>query len=436
MKNRWLLGFGSAALWITCIAICSRALAAHDESTDFPFLEFDHPAIKYEDSTALDAVAKLQQKLDKGLAKLEYDSKYGYLPSVLKNLSISTDTQILVFSKTSFQAPRISPAKPRALFFNDAVAVGSVQNGEVLELVSLDPKLGEVFYTFDVKQAAQPSFHREGIACLQCHYSPATLNVPGILVSSVYPRGDGTPVLSAGSFATDHRIPIVDRWGGWYVTGKQGAARHRGNAIAHDPQDPTNLDSDGAQNLATLDRRFDTVRYLANTSDIVALLTLEHQTRMTNLLIRLGWETRMAEQEGRVDSFQKRLDEIVRETVSYMVFADEAALPEPVEGSSTFAQSFPQKGPRDNQGRSLRDFDLRTRIFRYPVSYMIYGEAFDSLPALAKEQLLRKLYDVLAGNDRSGEFARLSQPARQSALEIVRDTKPNLPAYWTASARQ
>ena len=408
----------------------TRARADHDDEPAFPFIAFDDKAIQYEEAPGNEPVARLENKLRQGTAELDYDPKFGYLPSLLKHLDITVDSQLLVFSKTSFQAPRISPAKPRALYFNDTVAIGSVQNGQVLEVVSLDPRQGQIFYTLDVRQSDRPRFHREAIACLQCHFSPATQNVPGLLVSSVYPSGDGSPFLRAGTFVTDHRTPIAERWGGWYVTGARGAAHHRGNAVAHDRRDPTNLDSNRSGNLTALDKRFDVSAYLTGTSDIVALLTLEHQTRMTNLITRIGWETRLAMRDGKTEEFRKRLDFVADEIVTYMVFADEAPIREPIEGTSTFTKTFPQRGPRDKRGRSLREFDLQQRLFRYPLSYIIYSESFDSVPPLASEAIYRKLYAVLAGKDRREKFARLSPADRQAALDILRDTKSGLPAYW------
>ena len=102
-------------------------------------------------------------------------------------------------------------------------------------------------------------------------------------------------------------------------------------------------------------------------------------------------------------------------------------------GVSTFRKTFPQRGPRDRQGRSLRDFDLKTRLFRYPLSYMIYSAAFDGMPDMVRERVDQRLYDVLTGKDRSDAFAGLSAETRRAILEIVRETKPTLPAYWKES---
>jgi hypothetical protein len=421
---------GALLTAVGAVLALAIALAAGDDAANFPYIPFDHAAIQYLEQPVNDPISRLEQKINAGDVTIDYQPKWGYLPGLLKQLGITPDSQVLVFSKTSFQAPRISPAHPRALYFGDNVAVGFVQNGPVMELISLDPKQGAVFYTLDVNKGDKPSFHRQEMACLQCHINPGTLNIPGLVVSSVHPSADGTPYLRAGSFVTDHRSPLDERWGGWYVTGTHGSAIHHGNAVVRDSQQPTEFDLGGGQNLTSLESKFDTSQYLAHTSDIVALMTLEHQTRMVNLMTRIGWETRMAAQEGKLDQFAPRLKFIVEEFVTYMTFADEAPLREPIRGVSTFTETFPQRGPRDKQGRSLRDFNLKTRLFRYPLSYMIYSESFDNIPDLARQQIYRKLFDVLTGKDTTGLFAKINPTDRTAALEVLRETKSNLPAYW------
>jgi hypothetical protein len=407
---------GGAAVW-----------GSVDELTWVPV---DHPAIKYW-GDADDPVARLEKRLQAGTAHLDYSADgRGYLTSLLKNLDINPDSQMLVFSKTSFQAARISPNSPRALYFNDNVAVGFVQRGDVLELAALDPKQGEMFYTLDVQKTAKPGFARRDV-CLQCHSGPATVGVPGILVSSVYPDPSGQPILHAGDVATDDRSPIDKRWGGWYVTGKSGFQHHMGNAVAHDERSP-DLEREGTQNLTTLGWKVSTTPYLLPTSDIVALMTLEHQTRMTDLMIRTGWDTRIAEQAGKIDepATKAKIEGDIDELVTYMLFGDEARLNDPIEGVSSFTRTFAARGPRDAQGRSLRDFDLKTRLFRYPLSYMIYSEAFDGMPEYDRERIWRRVYDVLTGQDTGKPFGRLSAEDRKAVLEIVRSTKSGLPDYW------
>jgi len=425
-------------VWYISVAILvslgiAPAQTGHDYiPDDATFLPTDHPAIRYSEAPLNDPVTRLNMKLANGSAKLEYDPDgLGYLPSLLKLLGVNPDSQMLVFSKTSFQAPKISPRNPRALYFSDDVQIGYVRGGEVFEIVGLDPKQGDVFYTLDMAKSDKPSFDRRD-GCFQCHLGPVTQGVPGIMVATVHADPSGAPAFQLGEPVVDHRTPFEERWGGWYVSGTHGNQKHQGNAVFHDPGDPEHLDTEGTQNLTSLAGRFDPRGYLSTVSDIVALMTLEHQTRMTNLLIRVGWETRIAQHDGKMDDpeTRARIDADIESTITYMLFADEAPLHEPVQGVSTFTKTFPQRGPRDHQGRSLRDFDLQKRLFRYPLSYMLYSAAFDGLPEIARDRIYKRLYEVLNGNDQDKKFAALTRADRQAILEIVRDTKTNLPAFW------
>jgi len=259
------------------------------------------------------------------------------------------------------------------------------------------------------------------------------LAVPGLMVSSVHPKTDARES-HGSSFITDDRVPIAERWGGWYVTGNLGGLlngrlpNYGNNTALVDPLHPGEGLKDGPQNLTDLGAFFDTSRYLAPTSDVVALMTLEHQARMTNLLVRVGWDARIALYDKKWDDAQMNSE--VEELVTYMLFNDEAPLKSPVSGTSTFTKTFAARGPRDRRGRSLRDFDLKTRLFRYPVSYMIYTAAFDNLPAQVRDLIYRRVYDALSSKDKAIHLESIAPADRQAALEIVRETKSNLPTYW------
>jgi len=415
--------FARSLLALICaVALAATFIAADQSPQDLTILPLDHSAIQYSKTPVNDAVTRLQSEIASGKAKLEYRAGIGYLPSLLADLSMNPDSQSLVFSKTSFQAAKISPSNPRALFFNDEVMVGSVRGGDVLELAALDPRQGMVFYTLDMQKSDKPQFVRRD-ACLQCHQGPATLGIPGLLVGSVFPDATGMPASRSNNPVTDDNTPIEKRWGGWYVTGTTGGMSHLGNSVARDPRAPDVLDRRGSQNVTSLAGRFDFTGYMAQTSDIVALMTLEHQTRMVNLMIRAGWDERTKAASSAIDADIEML-------VRYMLFADEASLYDPIEGVSTFAKTFAERGPRDHQGRSLRDFDMHKRMFRYPLSFMLYSPTFDAMPDAVREKVYRRLYDVLTGHDTGKKFARLSADDRQAIVEIVRDTKTGLPAYW------
>jgi hypothetical protein len=424
---------------LTALAASVVLLAERLEDTFY--VPLDDPAIQYARPVS-DSIAHLETQLESGKAKLDYaPNGWGYLPSILKQLDINIDSQVLVFSRTSIQNERISPRTPRAIYFNDDTAVGFVQNGEVLELSAIDPRQGAVFYTLETEKSARPEFARRD-DCLRCHQGAPTMGIPGILVSSVHPVTDAEARESHGSaFITDDRTSFDERWGGWYVTGTHGSQVHLGNnPQLADPLNPGRVMKEGTQNVTSLAGFFDTSRYLAPTSDIVALMTLEHQTRMTNLMTRIGWDARIAlrESNGKLDvPTRDRIDTEIEEMVGYMLFVDEEPLKQPVAGVSTFTKSFAERGPRDAKGRSLRDFDLQKRLFRYPLSYMIYSAAFDGMPEMVRERVYQRLYDVLTGKDLTGKdksqtFAGISPADRQAVLDIVRATKPKLPKYWTS----
>jgi hypothetical protein len=408
-----LAGVGVAVVWLLALLTPARAQTP------------DNPA-------TLDPIAQLAQRIERGEVALEFRPGSGYLGSLLERFDVNPDSQILVFSKTSFQHELISPRNPRAIYFNDTVAIGRVPGGDVLELTALDPTSGISFYTFPSIQVDKPQFKRRGVECAFCH-GPGNHGAPGLVVASVFPDAEGLPAYSTTFFrGTDHRTPFTERWGGWYVTGTHGSQQHLGNAIAPNPERPAELQQVNTQNLTTLAHKFDTTLHLSPLSDIVALMTLEHQIGMTNLINGLTARYRRAERQGFLGDavWKTTLDPAIEELVTYMVFADEARLSEPVEGTSSFMTTFPQRGPRDARGRSLRDFDLRTRLFRYPLSYMIYSDIFDRMPSQVKDRVYRRLYDVLTGKETRGPFGVLPGGARQAALDIIRDTKSNLPQFF------
>ncbi len=412
-------------------------------------VSFEEPPIDYLSAPLSDPVAELQKRIDEKTVELEFDEERGYLKSVLEHLGVSTESQVLVFTKTSFQLKRISPRSPRAVYFQDDVYVGWVRGGDVVEISAVDPRQGAVFYTLDQEETARPRFVRRTYECLQCHSSSLTRGVPGHLVRSVYPAPDGRPILKAGTFLTDHTSPLKERWGGWYVTGRHGAQRHLGNLLVRGADDPETVDTDAGANVTDLGGWFEGDDYLSPHSDIAALMVLEHQTQLHNLITRANFLTRITLNDEKVmndmlerpadhrsESTLRRIASAAEPLVKYLLLSGEAQLTDPISGTSGFAAEFASRGPRDRRGRSLRELDLNTRLFRYPCSYLIYSEAFDELPAPVKDRVYQRLWEVLTGEDRTDDFAHLSPADRQAILEILRDTKPGLPAYWKPEASE
>jgi hypothetical protein len=345
----------------------------------------DNPAIQYNYAPVHDPVARLDP------SKLKSD-----LRSVLDALHIPVESQIAVFSKTSLQAPLIEPDNPRTIFFNDSVAVGWMKGG-FIEIAALDPRQGVQFYTLKPQPNTTARFEK-GRDCLRCHVGDTTLDTAGFVVRSTYTARDGSPMLIYGGSVVDHRTPIEDRWGGWFVTGSLGTVRHLGNAVIGPQGDPKSMEQ--------LHGNFD--------SDVAALMVFDHQMHMANLITRIGWDTRAG---------MGKLEDEAREFVDYLLFVDEAPLPGKLDGK--FAEVFARNAIRDSKGRSLRDLDLQKRLLRYPCSYMIYSDAFDALPADAKDAIYKRMRQVLSGSEKGKKYARLSVADRRAVLEILQETKPD-----------
>lgn len=264
-----------------------------------------------------------------------------------------------------------------------------------------------------------------------------TQNVPGHTVRSVLPHLDGSVNSQLQSYITDHSSPFSERWGGWYVTGCHGEMKHMGNAFLRSGQ----LDTHENGNKLSLRDEFDTFDWLSPYSDIVALMVLEHQTQMHNAFTRASFSYRKLlfdlHQNGASEESKKELEILVaqaaRAVVRYLLFCDETQLTSEVKGSFLFASQFTKRGPTDTQGRSLREFDLQQRLFRYPCSYLIDSSAFDGLDPELRKAIYDELLLVLRGESRDPAFDHLSEEDRRSILEILRETKTDLPDSWDAS---
>jgi hypothetical protein len=404
------------------------------------YIPYSDAPINYRSEDISDAVTVLQKKLDTGGARLVYrEGDHGYLKSVLQLLDIPVSSQTLVFSKTSFQYPKISPRHPRALYFNDDIYIGAVHEGKEIEVVSFDRQQGAMFFILHEQKAETPRFDRAELDCTQCHIAAATRGVPGVMLRSVQPHDTGTPVAGTKNFISDQESPLNERWGGWYVTGPL-ARKTLANLAA--PADATSR----SLALDALPETFDPKAFLAPGSDDVALLVLGHQTQMHNLITLTNYRTRIALHDAGLkagddvpEDLRQRFEKPAEQLLRYLLFINETRLPDldgaQMIGGSAYAREFAERGPFDSKGRSLRQFDLNTRIFKYPCSYLIYSDAFDALPEPAKGYVYRRLLEVLSGQDQGPDFAALPAGARGEILEILLQTKRGLPREWTDYAR-
>jgi hypothetical protein len=388
----------------------------------------DDPAIQYSTAPLSNVVDDLNRRLQDGTARLTFEGRSGYLRSTIDALKLPVDSQLLLYSKGSLQGRLVGPSSPRALFFNDRVALGWVRDGDLLEVAAHDARAGVVFYSLEQRPAERPVFKRE-FRCLGCHMTGDTAGIPGLLMfsSTIDPASERDMRI----LPMDHRIPYTERFGGWFVTGSTGSARHLGNQVPI-------LDTRRGDEVPSVAGLFDADGFVGATSDIAALLTFSHQMQMTNLLTRASWEARAADPAlhpggaGQTQLVETLMSGVADEVVDYMLFVDEAPLPNAIRGLSGFAERMSASGPRDRKGRSLYELDLTRRLTKYPCSYLIYSPAFDALPPLAKAPIYRRLWQVLSGQARDMRYRSLSLADRQAVVEILADTKPDLPAYFTA----
>jgi hypothetical protein len=390
----------------------------------------DHPAIRYDSTPPADAVERLNAHLDAGFARLTFQGRSGYLKSALDALGIGTDSQLLVFSGASFQARRISESNPRAIFFKDDVELGWVRDGDVIEVAAQDEKLGTVFYTLEQKPSPAPRFKR-AFVCLGCHLAPGTGEIPGLVLFSSIPF-EGRP-----SGVVDYMkpsMPMTERFGGWFVTGALLPSDHRGNGVQ--------ALGGRSRVITTTTGLFPSDGYLSATSDIAAMLVLTHQVETVNAVIRASWKGRRYEwatQHGgpaNAADDGAQLRTAATEVVDRLLFVGDAAFDAPLKGTSGFAERFAAEGPHDAKGRSLRDLDLRTRLTRYPCSYLIYSPLFDGMPATMKDLVYARLWQVLSGSETASQYRRALTPGdRRAVVDILRTTKPGLPAYFSGAVR-
>lgn len=387
---------------------------------------FDDALTDYRRREPSGPMASLARRLAQGETQLEHDARRGYLTALLRELNIEPSSQVLVFSKTSARKHEVSPKVPRALYFNDHVAVAYFPGTPDLEIAATDPTLGMAYYRLDQAKAGHPRLVRDD-RCLECHISSRTFGVPGWVVRSFLTREDGDFDPLGGKPMVTHRTPLEERWGGYYVTGRHGDVRHLGNLFGAEALARHSTEPSANGNLSDLKAFLDVQPYPEPGSDIVSLLVLDHQACMMNLLIRLRFETEAALREGRG---MRAVEPTAEAVLRYLLFIEEAPLKSPVEGSGAFASRFGQLGPWDARGRSLRQLDLQTRLLKYPCSYMIYSDTFDQLPEPARRHLYRRLWDVLNGEDSSPDYRRIPAQTRQAIREILTATKRDLPVYW------
>jgi hypothetical protein len=407
---------------IRCFLLCLLAGTAAIRATE---PAFDEPPHNYWQAPLQDRFTRLKEAVEAGRVALDGSGEKAFLLSLLHALDVPASSQMLVFSTTSLQLRLITPANPRALFFNEDVYVGYIPGGRI-EIVSLDPALGGIYYIFDIPRGSEPIKAERSNRCMNCHAAEETGNVPGLSIKSVIPGPRGGSLDSFRHGETGHGVPFAVRFGGWYLTGAQNFPAHWGNLIGQ-------LSPDGLTKYPVEPgTRFDYARYPMASSDVLPQLLHEHQIGFVNRAVAATYHTRALLARGPLDTAgAAELNDQARSLARYILFADEVPLPQGgVAGEPTFKVDFLRNRRPGPQGEALKDLDLRTRLFRHRCSYMIYGAAFAGLPPEFKQRVYRRLGEALDIARPDPEYAYLPLGEKQTIRGILRSTLSDLPRGW------
>lgn len=400
---------------------------------------FEQSPIAYSATTPRDAIRRLEARIAAGEFRLE-GSDREVARALLKELKIPESSQVLVFSKTSFQLNLIQPSTPRAIYFSADCYVGWCPGG-LMEVASVDPELGPVFYTFDphLPEGTKTAFRRDA-DCLRCHGGTFVREIPAVFVRSVATDRQGQPIFSQGSLVVDDTTAFSDRWAGWYVTGSGGGVRHRGNLLSRERDGALAVELDHGAHRSDLPDGIDSGRYLAKGSDVVALMVLEHQCGMQNILTRAAHQCRRILQyqhnlqrdlkepvtEGPTyDSARRVYDSCAQEVLDRLLFLDAASLPEgALAGEHPFARDYLRAGVKTGDGKSLSELDLGRRLFRLRCSPLIHSDTFRQLPEHLRTRILERLHRILEHPSEEPRYAHLDASERREIAEILTATVP------------
>jgi hypothetical protein len=403
---------------------------------------FEEPPISYSATQPDDRATALNAAFRARADEIRSLPAKKRLKWLLDELGIPVESQLLVFSKTSLQRDLINPEVPRVLYFSDEAYVGWSVTGS-FEVSVFDAKLGTTFYVFDQHAPkTEPLLERSG-DCLLCHARHE--HTPSLRTRSVFPDANGEPLSGSGGANIAPSTPLAERWGGWYVTGTKAPFRHRANLTGRKAEDFEGPDALPTRNLASLEGVVDTRRYLLRTSDVIPMLMHDHQVHVHNVLSTANQDARIAlhrwpamrailglpkdapPQGSCVVVFDSQAEKIL----DALLCRDEAAWPaEGFRSDGVFAAAYAKTRKPDAKGRSLRDLDLRTRLFRYRCSPLIYSQSFVNLPKELRDTVLLRLSSGLRAFPPSPAFGHLADDERVAIHEILTATLPNLPADW------
>ena len=403
---------------------------------------FEEPPINYSATQTNDRATAINAAFRARADEIRSLPAKKRLQWLLDALGIPVESQLFVFSKTSLQRDLINPETPRVLYFSDEAYVGWSVTGS-FEISVFDAKLGTTFYLLDQHATKDEPLLERSSDCLLCHSRHE--HTPSLRTRSVFPDANGEPLSGSGGSNIAPSTPLAERWGGWYVTGTQAPFEHRGNLTGRKVDDFEGPSALPTRNLTSLEGVVDTRRYLLKTSDVLPLLMHDHQVHVHNVLSTANQDARIAlhrwpamrailglpKDAPPQGSCLVVFDSQAEKILDALLCRDEAAWPaEGFQSDGVFAAAYAKTRKPDAKGRSLRDLDLRTRLFRYRCSPLIYSQSFATLPKELHDIVLLRLSSGLRAFPPSPSFGHLAEDERVAIHEILTATLPDLPKGW------
>lgn len=411
-------------LWI----LLSVAAAPAAEPKPLRVIDFKSPPHSYLEAQPRDRFARLLESAQKGEVKLDTRSDKAFLSSLLAALNVPVSSQLLVFSASSLQSEIINPRNPRALYFNEDTYVGWVPGG-LIEIIAADPQHGPMFYVFDRLRASGPVPNvQRSTKCMNCHAGNATRRLPGLIAESLLVSRAGSSLETYRRDVQGHQIPLEDRFGGWHLTGEHHLVNHKANVM-------------GASRAGKLElipvppgEFSDLGLHLLPTSDILPHLVHEHQMGFENRLVYAIYTHRQLKSEAQGlplgAAAKAELEERAQELARYIVFADEAKFPaQGIQGDAAYVQDFQRDRKATQAGLSLKDLDLKTRLFKHRCSFMLYTETWKEAPQELKERVYFHMAAYLRDQP-DAQHAHLPPAERLAIRGILKETLTDLPPWW------
>ena len=369
-------------MYLLCILVISILLNA-GFSTNVTLPKFHESPHDYWNAKRKDPFTKIIPLLHNGQIKLDHSSELNFLKSLLKELNIPESSQLQLFSTTSLQLGLINPSNPRSLYFNESIYIGYIPGGKI-EVISIDPEHGAVFYIFKVPSKKQPLTITPTKRCMNCHADRELSGIPGLIIKSVLPGVNGGSLDSYRTGQPGHDVPYKDRFGGWYITDLLDPADHS-NVLGFYKNGTIEK-----KNVLALQKK-STHLFPNSNSEVLTHLIFDHQAGFVNRAIKSNYLLRLTQLPDNLDEHQLNFKKSISDLVKYSLFDKEPNLSLKINQNSHFKTDFLITPHKLKTGESLRELDLKTRLFKYRCSFMLFSDFFKNNPPEIKKVVYKEI---------------------------------------------